>query len=28
MEEGLTETIEWFIKPKNLGKFKSSIYNI
>jgi len=28
IEEGLTETIEWFIKPKNLRKFKSKIYNI
>ena len=28
MEEGLKETIKWFIKPENLRKFKSSIYNI
>ena len=28
MEEGLKETIKWFIKPENLRKFKSNIYNI
>jgi len=28
IEKGLKETIEWFIKPKNLITYKSSIYNI
>jgi NAD dependent epimerase/dehydratase len=27
LREGLTESIEWYRKPKNLSKFKSDIYN-
>lgn len=28
IEEGLQETINWFIHPRNLDKFKSGIYNV
>ncbi|WP_462280241.1 NAD-dependent 4,6-dehydratase LegB [Salinivirga cyanobacteriivorans] len=28
IEKGLKETISWFMKPENLKKFKSGIYNI
>lgn len=28
IEEGLTETINWFIKPENLLKYKANIYNL
>lgn len=28
IEEGLTETIQWFFKKENLQKFKSGIYNV
>ena len=28
IEEGLKETIEWFLKPENLKKYKSGIYNV
>lgn len=28
IEEGLTETIQWFLKKENLRKFKSGIYNV
>ncbi len=28
IKEGLKETIEWFLNPKNLEKYKSTIYNI
>ena len=28
MEQGLTETIEWFVNPDNLQKYKSDIYNV
>jgi len=28
IEQGLTETIEWFSKPDNLKKYKEGIYNI
>jgi NAD dependent epimerase/dehydratase len=28
IEKGLTETINWFIKPKNLLKYKANIYNL
>lgn len=27
LEEGLQETIEWFVKPENLAKYKIDIYN-
>jgi dTDP-glucose 4,6-dehydratase len=25
---GLTETIEWFMNPQNLARYKSEIYNL
>lgn len=28
IEKGLTETINWFIKPENLKKYKANIYNL
>jgi NAD dependent epimerase/dehydratase len=28
LEEGLRETIEWFKKPENLGKYKAGMYNL
>lgn len=28
IEEGLKATIEWFIKPENLAKYKANIYNV
>jgi NAD dependent epimerase/dehydratase len=28
IEQGLRETIAWFIKPENLNKFKSNVYNL
>lgn len=28
LEEGLERTIEWFVKPENLGKYKTKIYNV
>jgi NAD dependent epimerase/dehydratase len=28
LEKGLRETIEWFIRPENLNKYKSNIYNV
>jgi len=28
MRDGLTETIEWFLNPINLSKFKANIYNV
>lgn len=28
IEQGLTETIEWFLNPDNLKKYKSDIYNV
>jgi len=28
IEQGLTETIEWFLNPANLKKYKSDIYNV
>ncbi|OFX46454.1 MAG: NAD-dependent dehydratase [Bacteroidetes bacterium GWA2_30_7] len=28
LEKGLTETIEWFLKPENLRKYKVDIYNV
>ena len=28
LTRGLTETIEWFSKPENLGSYKANIYNI
>jgi len=28
LEQGLSETIEWFLNPKNLKKYKSDIYNV
>lgn len=28
IEEGLRETIEWFMNPENLKKYKSDIYNV
>jgi NAD dependent epimerase/dehydratase len=28
IEKGLTETIEWFLNPDNLKKYKSDIYNV
>ncbi len=28
IEQGLTETIEWFCQPENLKKYKSEIYNL
>lgn len=28
IREGLKETIEWFLKPENLAKYKTDIYNI
>lgn len=28
IEKGLAETIEWFLKPENLAKYKSNIYNV
>lgn len=27
LRQGLTETIEWFVKPENLAKYKPDIYN-
>lgn len=27
LEQGLQETIDWFVKPKNLAKYKIDIYN-
>jgi len=28
IEQGLKETIEWFVKPENLQKYKADIYNV
>ena len=28
LEEGLQKTIDWFIKPENLKKYKTDIYNV
>ena len=28
LEEGLQKTIEWFVKPENLDKYKTGMYNI
>lgn len=28
LDKGLTETINWFIKPENLKKYKTNIYNV
>ena len=28
LEDGLKETIEWFLKPENLKKYKTEIYNV
>jgi nucleoside-diphosphate-sugar epimerase len=28
IEQGLQETIEWFLRKENLSKFKSTIYNV
>jgi NAD dependent epimerase/dehydratase len=28
LKEGLAETIKWFIEPKNLAAYKSTIYNV
>jgi len=28
IEQGLTQTIEWFLNPDNLKKYKSDIYNV
>ena len=28
IEQGLSETIEWFLNPENLKKYKSDIYNV
>lgn len=28
IEEGLSQTIDWFINPENLRKYKSDIYNV
>ena len=28
IEEGLKATIDWFLEPKNLAKYKSEIYNV
>ena len=28
IEQGLTETVEWFLNPDNLKKYKSDIYNV
>ena len=28
IEQGLTETIEWYLNPENLKKFKADIYNV
>jgi nucleoside-diphosphate-sugar epimerase len=27
LEDGLRATIDWFVKPENLAKYKSDIYN-
>jgi len=28
LQEGLTQTIEWFSKPENLSRYKADIYNV
>ncbi len=28
IEQGLRETVEWFVKPENLKKYKANIYNL
>lgn len=28
LEQGLKETIEWFVKPENLKNYKAGIYNV
>ncbi|OZI77640.1 NAD-dependent 4,6-dehydratase LegB [Bordetella genomosp. 12] len=28
INEGLKETVDWFVKPENLAKYKSDIYNV
>jgi NAD dependent epimerase/dehydratase len=28
IEQGLKETVEWFVKPENLKKYKAGIYNL
>ena len=28
IQTGLKETISWFLKPENLSKYKSDIYNV
>ena len=27
LEQGLRKTIEWFVRPENLAKYKTDIYN-
>ena len=27
LEEGLSKTIDWFVKPENLARYKIDIYN-
>lgn len=28
LEQGLTETVDWFMQKKNLEKYKTGIYNL
>ncbi len=28
LEQGLVETMEWFLKPENLKKYKAGVYNV
>lgn len=28
LEKGLKDTIDWFVNPENLPKYKSNIYNV
>jgi NAD dependent epimerase/dehydratase len=28
LREGLTETIDWFVRPENLARYKSHLYNV
>jgi nucleoside-diphosphate-sugar epimerase len=28
IEQGLQRTIDWFVKPENLAKYKAGVYNV
>jgi nucleoside-diphosphate-sugar epimerase len=28
LEQGLRKTVEWFLNPQNLSKYKTNLYNV